>query len=128
MTCLGNRPMAKTILVVDDDDDTRGLICTILRSGGYVVLDATNCEMAREIHRRHRGEIDLLLTDLSLPGRNGCELAAVLRKSEPQLPVLFMSGMSEPEVSDVIGTLDKGAPYLQKPFGVAELLRHVQHV
>lgn len=107
----------KTILVVDDEDATRGLITLILRQGGYAVLEAADCQGAENIHRHHRGKIDLLLTDVSLRGPDGPELAAVLRRSEPDLQVLFMSGLPQAEES---------MPVLRKPFGVAELLHRVR--
>jgi len=102
---------------VDDEDATRRLITLILRQEGYAVLEAADCDGAENLHRRHRGKIDLLLTDVCLPGPNGPELAAVLRKSEPDLNVLFMSGSPEAEA---------GTPFLRKPFGMAELLRQVK--
>ena len=114
-TLLNKKP--KTILVVDDEDAIRGLITLILRQEGYAVLEAADCEGAENIHRRHRGRIDLLLTDVSLPGPTGPELAAVLRRSEPDLQVLFMSGLPEAE---------EYMPFLRKPFGVAELLHRVR--
>jgi two-component system, cell cycle sensor histidine kinase and response regulator CckA len=107
----------KTILVVDDEAGTRGLISLILRQGGYSVLEAADSRTAENLHRRHQGEIDLLLTDISLPGPSGCDLAATLREAEPNLQVLFMSGL--PESGEY-------APFLRKPFGVAELLRCVR--
>ena len=106
----------KTILVVDDEDGTRHLISLILREGGYSVLEAADSETATRIHRGHRGKIDLLLTDIGLPGPSGCELAASLRESEPDLQVLFMSGHAQPA---------NYAPFLRKPFAVAELLHQV---
>jgi two-component system cell cycle sensor histidine kinase/response regulator CckA len=114
---LQNREKLKTILVVDDEAGTRGLISTILRQGGYAVLEAADGESAAHIYQRYRGEIDLLLTDVGLPGASGCELAATLRASEPNLQVLFMSGMPQEE---------EELPLLRKPFGVAELLRRVK--
>jgi CheY-like chemotaxis protein len=107
----------KTILVVDDEDATRRLITLILRQGGYAVLEAADSEGAENIHRHNRGKIDLLLTDVSLPGPNGPELAAALRRSEPDLQVLFMSGLPQSE---------EDMPVLRKPFGVAELLHQVR--
>jgi DNA-binding response OmpR family regulator len=118
MTSTYSHQMPKTILVVDDEDGTRGLISLILREGGYAVLEAADCETAERIHQRHRGKIDLLLTDIGLPDADGCYLAAALREAEPELEVLFMSGMGQPE---------EFAPLLQKPFGVAELLRSVRN-
>jgi len=112
------RAKIRTILVVDDEDATRRLIGMILRQGGYAVLEAPDCETAESIHRRNQGEIDLLLTDVSLPGPNGGELAAALRRAEPDLHVLFMSG--QPEAAE------EYEPFLSKPFGMAELLRRVR--
>jgi len=112
-----SRKKTKTILVVDDEPGTRRLIGTILRQGGYTVLEAEDSESAASIHQRHQGQIDLLLTDVTLPGPSGCELAAALREAEPELPVLYMSGLAESE---------EYVPFLRKPFGIAELLRHVK--
>lgn len=81
------------------------------------MLEAADCETAEQIYRHYQGKIDLLLTDVSLPGENGPELAAALRKSEPDLQVLFMSGLPEPE---------EYGPFLRKPFSVADLLHCVQ--
>jgi two-component system cell cycle sensor histidine kinase/response regulator CckA len=108
---------AKTILVVEDEAPTRKLIGIILRQAGYAVLEAGDGETAENIYRGNRGKIDLLLTDISLPGATGCELAAHLQESEPHLTVLFMSGTHQPKVA---------GPFLRKPFGIAELLQRVQ--
>lgn len=107
----------KTILVVDDEDGTRGLISLILREGGYAVLEAADSESAARIHEHHRGKIDLLLTDIGLPGPSGWDLATALREAEPELHVLFMSAI--PEWGEKV-------PFLRKPFGVAELLHRVE--
>lgn len=113
--CLRDKP--KTILVVDDEDGTRGLISLILREGGYAVLEAADSESAARIHQHHRGKIDLLLTDIGLPGPSGRELATALREAEPELHVLFMSAIPE---------WGEQGPFLRKPFGVAELLHRVK--
>jgi CheY-like chemotaxis protein len=112
-----DRGTAKTVLVVEDEGPTRKLIGLILRQAGYSVLEAVDSESAQDIHRGNRGKIDLVLTDISLPGLSGRELADALHRSEPGLTVLFMSGMPHPDVT---------GPFLRKPFGVAELLQNVQ--
>jgi DNA-binding response OmpR family regulator len=103
------------------------MICAVLRQDGYSVLEAGDSETAAEIHERHQGQIDLLLTDVGLPGRNGWELATELRKSEPVLEVLFMSGRAGSEISEWGGILKERYRFLQKPFGLTELLQRVQH-
>ena len=123
--CIATRMMAatlspkktKTILVVDDEAGTRGLIGLILRQDGYSVLEAGDSFSAESTYRDHQGEIDLLLTDISLPGPSGADLAATLREAEPELQVVFMSGLPRSQ---------EYAPFLRKPFGVAELLRTVK--
>jgi len=119
MTATLSNKKTKTILVVDDEAGTRRLISLILRDGGYAVLEASDSETAAQLHQRHQGEIDLLLTDVFLPGPSGCDLAASLREAEPDLHVMFMSGLPEAE---------EYAPFLRKPFGVAELLRQVKTI
>ena|SRR5580698_1466289 len=117
MTATLSNKKTKTILVVDDEAGTRRLISLILRQGGYAVLEAEDSQTAAQIHQRHQGEIDLLLTDMGLPGPSGSELAAALRETEPDLQVIYMSGMPD---------CDGYAPFLRKPFGMAELLRQVK--
>jgi two-component system cell cycle sensor histidine kinase/response regulator CckA len=117
----------KTILVVDDEDAIRGLICTVLRQVGYRVLEAGDGETATRIHGRHPGGIDLLLTDIGLPGQNGCELAETLHKREPVMHILFMSGLHGAEVSEFKGVPQERYRFLQKPFGLNELLQRVRH-
>jgi CheY-like chemotaxis protein len=109
----------KTILVVDDEAGVRGFVSLILRKGGYAVLEAEDSESAADTHRRHHGQIDLLLTDVFLPGRSGCDLAATLRESEPDLQVMFMSAL--PDVEECV-------PLLRKPFGIDELLHQVKRL
>jgi two-component system cell cycle sensor histidine kinase/response regulator CckA len=117
----------KTILVVDDEDAIRGLICTVLRQGGYRVLEAGDGETAARIQGRHPGAIDLLLTDIGLPGQNGCELAAALHKREPVMHILFMSGLHGADVCDFKGVPKERYRFLQKPFGLTELLQRVRY-
>jgi DNA-binding response OmpR family regulator len=113
--------------VVDDEEALRGMICAVLRQGGYSVLEAGDGETASQIHGRHRGQIDLLLTDIGLPGQNGCELAAELRRSEPVLEVLFMSGRPSSDIDECGESWTERHRFLQKPFGLRELLETVEH-
>lgn len=90
------------------------------------MLEAGDGETARKIVGRHRGEINLLLTDISLPGQNGCDLAATLHRNDPRLEVLFMSGLGGAEMCEIHGLANQHHRFLQKPFGITELLNRVR--
>lgn len=102
-----------TVLVVDDQADVRMLAARILRAYGYRVLEAGNYDQAEAIAAHER--LDLLLTDVVLPGPNGRQVAGRLREMQPHLRVVYMSGYNE----DIIarrGILDQGVSVIQKPF------------
>ena len=90
---------APTILVVDDEAPIRQLMRRILENQGYAVLEATTYDEALKTYRRHRGTIRLVITDISLPGNNGYELAAEIRQLDPEVPVIYMSGRAGMEFS-----------------------------
>ncbi len=114
----------ETILVVEDEDAVRALACRILRRHGYTVAEATDAVSALKVARS--ADIDLLLTDVIMPGANGGELAARLRKDRPGVPVLYMSGYMADEIGRAgVGT--DGA-FIQKPFTPAALVRKVREV
>src|SRR5260370_22030687 len=81
-----------TILVVDADARHRESMRRVLRAEGYRVLEAADYRAAENVHQQHRGQIDLLLTALSLPVGNGHDLAQALRDVESELKRLFVSG------------------------------------
>ncbi len=114
---------AGTILVVEDEAFVRMTSCNILRRQGYEVLEATSPQAAMGLWEAERDRVDLLFTDIVMPGgMSGRELAELLRRDRPELKVLFTSGYS----SDLLGNdFIKGPSsfFLQKPFGVAELKR-----
>jgi CheY-like chemotaxis protein len=86
-----------TILVVDDDRAVRTLVETCLGRGGYATLTADSGEIALKVFEQHRAEIALLLTDVTMPGIDGWELARRIQQAEPKLPVLVMSALAAPE-------------------------------
>jgi PAS domain S-box-containing protein len=114
----------ETLLVCDDDDDVRGLLASVLRIRAYQVLEARNGEHALNVAENHGGHIDLLITDLVMPGISGTELASELRKAQPDLKVLFVSGYTDDE-KVLSGSLDPNAQFLAKPFLPGELARVV---
>jgi PAS domain S-box-containing protein len=121
------RSASGTILVVEDDPAVRQLTCTILAGGGYQVLEAGGAEQARELAGTFTGPIDLLLTDVVMPGDSGSVLAADMVKLRPSTRTLFVSGYSDGELSRR-GELLPGIELLEKPFGPEELRRKVHQV
>ena len=97
----------RTILLAEDEEMVRELAIEIFREAGYTVLDAPNGAAALAICDRHEGCIDLLVTDLVMPGMNGIELARRVCDSRPGIPVLFMSGYAE-DAKERLGNLDEG--------------------
>ncbi len=117
----------ETVLVAEDEPGVRSPVRRILAAHGYRVLDAPTGMGALEAAEQHEGRIDLLLTDVVMPGMNGGELARRLRRVRPQCRVLYMSGYSTEAVATQ-GVLTPGADFLQKPFSVEELVLRVREV
>jgi CheY-like chemotaxis protein len=113
-----------TILLVDDDDNVRDLIRTILRGVGYNVIEAENGLAALQIPQQHTGRIDLLLADVSMPGINGPELARRFSTLRLGTKVLYVSGCPANALRP-IGIMEGEARLLPKPFTSDELMRHV---
>jgi PAS domain S-box-containing protein len=112
----------ETILLVEDEEDLRSYVRTILEGRGYSVLDAANAGEALRIASRSSREIDLLLADTVLPGMSGQEIADELRVERPELPVIQMSGYAEV----VARKGHTSFHFLQKPFTAKELLREIR--
>jgi len=118
-------PTGQWVLLVEDEALIRGNVSECLRQLGYQVLEAENGEKALRLCEEHRGRIDLVLTDLVMPGMSGHELAGELAQHHPEIKLLFMSGYTEDSAArrDI---LLKGSPFLQKPFSVSDLSNAVQ--
>ena len=116
-----NTGRMKTILLVEDEPTVRKLLREVLERSGYVVLTCAHPEEAIETCRRHTGSIDLLLTDVVMPGMNGQEMAKRIVERRPELRVVFMSGYTE-HVLLQDGHLGPRIEYLQKPFSL-QILR-----
>jgi CheY-like chemotaxis protein len=113
--------------LAEDEEMVRKLAIEIFQEAGYTVLDAPNGADALAICDRHEGFIDLLVTDLVMPGMNGIELARRVRDSRPGIPVLFMSGYAE-DARERLGDLDEGRAFLQKPITPTKLSRKVREI
>jgi two-component system, cell cycle sensor histidine kinase and response regulator CckA len=115
---------SEVILVVEDEESVRALICSILSQNGFTVLEAANAASALKIAQQQQ-PIHLVLTDVVMPGMNGPEMAKRLQEIRPDLKVLFMSGYAG-GFGAAHGLLEDGAPLLQKPFTKNMLLRKLR--
>ena len=103
----------------------RALIRRILERAGFTVLAAVDGEDALARVAKHTGPLDLLLTDVVLPGVNGKGVADAITALRPGTPVLFMSGYTEDTIVHH-GVLDKGIHFLEKPFTRQDLLERIE--
>jgi len=118
VTALASPPA--TILVVDDDDAVRKVVSAALSRIGHRTLVAPTAAEAERTLRAVRGEIDLVISDVSLPGLSGPELVATMRREYPGLRVLFTSGYRPDEASEHFELLN-ASPFLDKPFSLEDL-------
>lgn len=112
-----------TVLLVEDDAAVRGLAREVLQEQGYTVLAAGSGEEALRAVETHAGEIDLLMTDVIMPGMAGDELVEHLRLRLPELKVVFVSGYANDSIPKIV--TDGHTAFLQKPFPVEDLVRKV---
>ena len=117
-------PLA-TILIVEDEPGIRALMRKILRREKYEVLEAGSAEEAITVVSSHAGRIDLLLSDMMLPGISGRELAERLTRDRAQLRVVYISGFTSDEEVRA-GAVPPGAQFLQKPFTLTTLMSSVR--
>jgi PAS domain S-box-containing protein len=117
----------ETILLVEDEVNLRRLARQYLETQGYTILEAEDSAAALQIVEGHQGAIDMLLTDVIMPGMNGRELAVQICKQRPEIRVLYMSGYTENAIGHD-GTLDAGINLLQKPFGLPVLRDRVREI
>ncbi len=118
---------SETILVVEDEDQIREMVCQYLQQNGYTVLHAKNGQDALEIVHCYRGSIHLLLTDVVMPQVGGHQLAQDVRRKRPRCKVLFTSGHPEhATLSD--HAPDQMAETLQKPFALNRLAGKIREL
>jgi CheY-like chemotaxis protein len=122
-TTAGARPV-RTILLVEDDPVVRHVVRLLLELGGDVVLEAKDGDEALALSGSHDGAIDLLLTDIMMPGLSGADVCRRVRESRPGIPTLFISGFY-PEAVFPDHRLPDGAAFLAKPFMPEELTEAV---
>ncbi len=115
----------ETILLVEDEDAVRSLVTVLLRRFGYNVLTASHPDEAIHLMQEHGASVQLLLTDVIMPGMSGAEMAEELRRMRPGLKVLFMSGYIKNETVDR-AMLATGVHFIQKPFNPETLSEAVR--
>ncbi|MFL5489699.1 MAG: response regulator [Gemmatimonadaceae bacterium] len=115
----------KTILLVDDEHSVRAIVLKILRRAHYNVLEAESGEAALRIAAEYAGQIDLVVTDMFMPGLRGPEVVQQLAPLRPGLRALFMSGYAD---QDARTGVPAGANFLNKPFSAQELAAAVEAV
>ena len=118
---------AETILVTEDEDIVRKISVRALEKRGYRVMQAHDAREALKLNKAHRGPIDLLLTDVVMPGMNGQELAAAVRRTRPGTRILYMSGYSR-EMVERQGTLEAGTAFIEKAFSAEKLCNTVRDI
>ena len=123
----GSNGGTETVLLVEDEESVRNLTRRVLEHHGYTVLSAPNGESALELSRAHAASIDLLLTDVVMPGMSGPRLAEVLLPERARLRCIFMSGYAATTLEQRI-LLRSDAAFLQKPFTATELMGMVRDV
>ncbi|EHQ99509.1 hybrid sensor histidine kinase/response regulator [Bradyrhizobium sp. WSM471] len=117
----------ETILVVEDDEDLRVYISDVLRDLNYRVLSARTAQAALTILLQDQSKVDLLLTDVVMPGINGRELGRRALQIRPRLKILYMTGYSRNAVVHQ-GRLDEGVNLLEKPISQAKLALKVREI
>jgi signal transduction histidine kinase len=119
---------SETILLVEDAELVRNLARQVLEGAGYRVLEAASAEAAIDLCGQINGDkIDLLLTDVVMPGMSGNEMSRVLLAKQPDMPVLYMSGYTDDAIVQH-GVLEAGINFLQKPFTPGALALKVREV
>ncbi len=118
---------SQTVLVAEDEDMVRRLVCSVLRSKGYTVLEAQDGIRACQIEETHKGPIHLLITDMVMPGLSGQEVSKKVRARRPGTKVLYISGYTE-EALQGLGPMEDHAHFLSKPFAPDALARKVKEI
>jgi CheY-like chemotaxis protein len=117
----------ETLLVVEDDDALREIATSVLRSAGYTVLAAASGAAALEIAAQHQGSLQLVLTDMVMPGMGGRELATRLTEIRPDIRIVYTSGYTDDAILRR-HALEASDHFLSKPYTVVELTRRIRKV
>ena len=116
-----------TVLVVDDEEDLRDIIRRMLQRRGFDTLIAGDSQEAIAVLRDHPGEVDILVTDLGLPGVSGGELSRTAKQVRPGMHVIYISGLPR-DMAIAEGLIDADALLVKKPFSSESLLEALRSV
>jgi two-component system, cell cycle sensor histidine kinase and response regulator CckA len=122
----GSRPT--TVLVVDDEASLLALVRTMLWRAGYTVIEASDGEQALRMAAEHASPIHILLTDVLMPGMNGCELAEKFKSVRPEAKVLYMTGYRDKVLVESTGRSVDDSPLLRKPFTAYNLIAMIEEL
>jgi CheY-like chemotaxis protein len=114
-----------TILLVEDEDAVRAIARRVLEREGFAVIEAGTAGDALRLAKDHAEPINLMLSDLVMPGMTGAELAVLVRRVRPNVPIIYMSGYSREDVEERVGTM-AATGFVSKPFtprGLVEAVR-----
>jgi PAS domain S-box-containing protein len=117
----------ETVLLLEDAEALQMIVREILEDAGYTVIDGKTTEDALARAAEHRGAIDIVLTDVIMPGASGPEVVARIKTEWPEIRVLFMSGYADPAIGRR-GTLEPNTNFIQKPFTAEALQRKLREV
>lgn len=120
-------PTRETVLVVDDEEMVRRLAARILLGEGYHVIEAGGGDEAVRTLQRASNRVDVVVTDVAMPGLGGRQLGETILRCWPRVRVLYMSGFPARKMVDE-GALDPTSPFLQKPFTREQLARKLREV
>jgi DNA-binding response OmpR family regulator len=116
-----------TVLVVDDEEDLRDIIRRMLQRRGFDTLIAGDSQEAIAVLRDHPGHVDILVTDLGLPGVSGGELSRTAKGVRPGMHVIYISGLPR-DMAIAEGLIDEDALLVKKPFSSESLLEALRSV
>ncbi|HET6483149.1 MAG TPA: response regulator [Actinoplanes sp.] len=116
-----------TVLVVDDEEDLRDIMRRMLERRGFATLTAGDSQQAITACREHPGDIDILVTDLGLPGVSGGELSRAAIELRPEMSVVYISGLPK-EIAVADGLIGADALLVKKPFSSEVLVRTLRTV
>ena len=118
---------SETVLLVEDEESVRELVRETLKTRGYRVIEASDGIAGMRVSEEYQGNIEILITDVVMPGMSGRELAKRVAAARPNIRVLYLSGYTEDAIIHE-GALEPGTGFLQKPFTLQVLARKVRKV